>query len=40
MLEILNARLPNDRETEIKNAAIEQSKITALRINKLLGLAQ
>ena len=40
MLEILNARLPNDRETEIQNAAIEQSKITALRINKLLGLAQ
>lgn len=40
MLEILNGRLPNDRATELKNAAVEQSKITALRINKLLGLAQ
>jgi 2-oxo-4-hydroxy-4-carboxy-5-ureidoimidazoline decarboxylase len=40
MLEILQARLPNDRMTEIKNAAVEQSKITALRINKLLGLAE
>jgi len=40
MLEILQARLPNDRNTELKNAALEQSKITALRINKLLGLAE
>lgn len=40
MLEILQARLPNDRATELKNAAIEQSKITALRINKLLGLVE
>lgn len=40
MLDILNARLPNDRATELKNAALEQSKITALRINKLLGLAE
>lgn len=40
MLEILNARLPNDRATELKNAAVEQSKITALRINKLLGLVK
>ncbi len=39
MLEILEKRLPNDRATELKNAAIEQSKITALRINKLLDLA-
>ena len=38
MLAILQARLPNDRATELKNAATEQSKITALRINKLLGL--
>lgn len=37
MLNILQSRLPNDRETELKNAAVEQSKITALRINKLLG---
>ncbi len=40
MLELLQARLPNDRATELKNAAIEQSKITALRINKLLGLVE
>ena len=40
MLEILQGRLPNKRETELKNAAFEQSKITALRINKLLGLAE
>lgn len=40
MLAILQARLPNDRATEIKNAAVEQSKITALRLNKLLGLAE
>ena len=40
MLEILQGRLPNDRDTELKNAAVEQSKITALRINKLLGLAE
>lgn len=39
MLEILKTRLPNDRATEIQNAAIEQSKITALRLDKLLGLA-
>jgi 2-oxo-4-hydroxy-4-carboxy-5-ureidoimidazoline decarboxylase len=40
MLDILNARLPNDRATELKNAATEQSKITALRINKLFGLTE
>ena len=40
MLDILQARLPNDRQTELKNAAVEQSKITALRINKLLGLTE
>jgi 2-oxo-4-hydroxy-4-carboxy-5-ureidoimidazoline decarboxylase len=40
MLELLQARLPNDRATELKNAGVEQSKITALRINKLLGLAE
>lgn len=40
MLSILKNRLLNDRMTEIKNAAIEQSKITALRINKLLGLTE
>ncbi len=39
MLDILKTRLPNDRTTEIRNAAIEQSKITALRLDKLLGLA-
>ncbi|MFT6154039.1 MAG: 2-oxo-4-hydroxy-4-carboxy-5-ureidoimidazoline decarboxylase [Crocinitomicaceae bacterium] len=40
MLAILNARLPNDRATELKNASVEQSKITALRIDKLFGLAE
>jgi 2-oxo-4-hydroxy-4-carboxy-5-ureidoimidazoline decarboxylase len=40
MLDILNARLPNDRATELKNAALEQSKITGLRINKLFGLVE
>jgi 2-oxo-4-hydroxy-4-carboxy-5-ureidoimidazoline decarboxylase len=40
MLKILRSRLPNDRHTEIQNAAIEQSKITALRINKLLGFVE
>jgi 2-oxo-4-hydroxy-4-carboxy-5-ureidoimidazoline decarboxylase len=40
MLDILNARLPNDRATELNNAATEQSKITALRINKLFGLTE
>jgi 2-oxo-4-hydroxy-4-carboxy-5-ureidoimidazoline decarboxylase len=36
MLELLNQRLPNEREIELKNAAAEQAKITALRINKLI----
>jgi len=36
MLAILNARLHNDRKTELRNAAVEQSKITALRLEKLL----
>jgi len=36
MLELLNQRLPNDRAEELKNAAAEQAKITAIRINKLI----
>ena len=36
MLELLNQRLPNDRSEELKNAAAEQAKITAIRINKLI----
>ncbi len=36
MLQLLNARLPNSRKDEIQNAADEQSKITKLRIEKLL----
>lgn len=36
MLELLNQRLPNKREVELKNAAAEQEKITAIRINKLI----
>nr|WP_317198697.1 2-oxo-4-hydroxy-4-carboxy-5-ureidoimidazoline decarboxylase [uncultured Psychrobacter sp.] len=37
MLELLLARLPNDRDTELVNAATEQNKITRLRLNKLFG---
>ena len=37
MLDLLQARLPNDRETELLNAATEQNKITRLRLQKLLG---
>ena len=37
MLDLLQARLPNDRETELLNAAAEQNKITHLRLQKLLG---
>ncbi len=36
MLTILNARLQNDSETELSNAAEEQRKITRLRLEKLL----
>jgi OHCU decarboxylase len=36
MLEALKGRLPNDVSTEIRVAAEEQSKITRLRIEKLL----
>ncbi len=37
MLDLLLARLPNDRDAELANAATEQNKITRLRIQKLLG---
>jgi len=40
MLELLNQRLPNTREQEIRNAAENQMMITDLRIKKILGLAQ
>jgi 2-oxo-4-hydroxy-4-carboxy-5-ureidoimidazoline decarboxylase len=36
MLGLLNQRLLNEREVELKNAAAEQTKITAIRINKLI----
>lgn len=36
MLAIINDRLRNDRETELRTAAEEQSKITRLRLEKLL----
>ena len=36
MLTILNDRLGNDRDTEIRTAAEEQRKITRLRLEKLL----
>ena len=35
MLALLNARLPNDRDTELTNGANEQWQITLLRLNKL-----
>ena len=35
MLDLLNARLPNNREQELVNAAAEQNKITRLRLSKL-----
>lgn len=38
MLTLLLARLPNDRNTELKNAAEEQRKIFQLRLDKQLGL--
>ena len=37
MLGLLEARLRNDREVELRTAAEEQMKITRLRIEKLLG---
>jgi len=40
MLELLQNRLPNSREQEIRNAAENQMMITDLRIKKILGLAQ
>ena len=33
MLELLRARLPNDRDTELRLAAEEQARITALRLD-------
>ncbi|HKP68341.1 MAG TPA: 2-oxo-4-hydroxy-4-carboxy-5-ureidoimidazoline decarboxylase [Pyrinomonadaceae bacterium] len=36
MLKLCRGRLDNDRDTEIKNAAVEQEKITELRLKKLL----
>jgi 2-oxo-4-hydroxy-4-carboxy-5-ureidoimidazoline decarboxylase len=37
MLSILESRLPNPPEVELKCAAAEQRKITALRLQKLVG---
>ena len=36
MLQLLQQRLDNDLETELKIAAAEQAKITRLRLNKML----
>jgi OHCU decarboxylase len=36
MLALLRTRLPNDADTELRNAAEEQRKITHLRLEKLL----
>lgn len=38
ILEILNRRLQNDRELELREAAEEQRQITQLRLKKWLGL--
>jgi allantoicase len=38
MLSILKSRLANDAETELRNAACEQEKITEIRLKKLLDL--
>ncbi|MCJ8345663.1 2-oxo-4-hydroxy-4-carboxy-5-ureidoimidazoline decarboxylase, partial [bacterium] len=35
MLDILKSRINNDRSTELKNASLEQNKITRLRLEKL-----
>lgn len=35
MLQLLRQRLQNDRDTELKNAAAEQRKITRIRLEKL-----
>lgn len=39
MLELLQQRLKNDRDLEIRNAADNQMQITGLRLKKLLNLA-
>lgn len=36
MFSLLQSRLPNERATEIQNAAAEQAKITAIRLRKLV----
>ncbi len=36
MLDLLEARLKNDRDTELKNAGAEQLKITIIRLRKLI----
>ena len=35
MLALLEARLPNDRELELKNAGVQQALITSLRLQKI-----
>ena len=40
MLTLLNERLQNDRETELRVAAGEQRKITHLRLDKLIGSSE
>jgi 2-oxo-4-hydroxy-4-carboxy-5-ureidoimidazoline decarboxylase len=36
MLQLLNQRIKNDRDSELKIAAGEQQKITELRLKKLI----
>ena len=38
MLALLEARLPNDADAELRNAAAEQARITHLRLQKLLDI--
>lgn len=40
MSDLLQQRLPNDRDTELRNAAEEQRKIFQLRLNQLLDADQ
>lgn len=40
MLALCRQRLANDHEIEIQNAAEEQRKITAIRLDKLLGIGK
>jgi 2-oxo-4-hydroxy-4-carboxy-5-ureidoimidazoline decarboxylase len=40
MTNLLEARLPNERQVELENAAEEQRKIFHIRLNQLLDVRQ